>query len=658
MIDEDLLTFSPPTSGQLDLEWLETFGNGGYAAMSVSGAQSRGYNGLLVAPVGAHGERINLITRLDELIRCDGQHWDLAVRKFDGAIHPNGAVLLESADFRHLPTFRFRLGTSLLERRYVASDTDPSTLLIEYVWRGTSSAELLLTPFLAYRGYHSRRSGGDAPLTDGKHEPSGVISFPDPSSGLTSFLCTPGGQWTPHPAWYRRFFLAREAERGLEPFEDLFTPGYASLSLAPNQPLVVGLSTTKLDPSSFSETFSRVASSRPKVDPALDKLTTLEQVLRRAAGQFVLNGESIIAGFPWFTDWGRDTMIALPGLTLVTGRHDLARGILGAYRRSIRDGLIPNRFPDGVHEPEYNSVDATLWYFVAAYRYVLASNDTAFAKDLLLPSFDEILAAFRVGTRYGIQATADGLLKAGAPGVQLTWMDAKIGNEVVTPRMGLAVEINALWYNALRIAHLFHTQFGSPHLALEYEKAATAAFQSFERTFRHPTGRGLIDCITDGLPDPAVRPNQLFAVSLPFTVVSAEIGATIVQIVTENLLTPVGIRTLAPHDPQFRPRYSGGPAERDRSYHQGTVWPWLSGPYVSALIRVHGESGRAAAREHLSEFAAHLCDAGIGTISEIYDATPPYSAHGCFAQAWSVAEILRAIDEVRAGQSPREGYGI
>jgi predicted glycogen debranching enzyme len=329
---------------------------------------------------------------------------------------------------------------------------------------------------------------------------------------------------------------------------------------------------------------------------------------------------------------------------------------LAAYRGSIRDGLIPNRFPDGVHEPEYNSVDATLWYFVAAYRYVLASNDDDFARDLLLPSFDEILAAFRAGTRYGIRATADGLLEAGVPGVQLTWMDAKIGDEVVTPRMGLAVEINALWYNALRIAQLFHSRYGSEVMAREYAGAAAAAFESFDRTFVNRSGRGLFDCITNGVPDPAVRPNQLFAVSLPFATVSSDVGAAIVGLVTEVLATPVGIRTLDPSHPLFRPRYTGGPVERDRSYHQGTVWPWLSGPYVSALLRAHGEIGRARAREHLAGFARHLCDAGIGTVSEIYDATAPHGAHGCFAQAWSVAELLRAIDEVKSVSSvPSQG---
>ena len=376
----------------------------------------------------------------------------------------------------------------------------------------------------------------------------------------------------------------------------------------------------------------------------------LIQQLTVAADQFIVQrGElnSVIAGYHWFADWGRDTMIALPGLTLVTGRPDIARNILEAFAQSADRGMLPNRFPDAGEAPEYNTVDATLWMFEAVRSYLHYTGDHAFVRDRLYPKLKEIVDWHMAGTRYGIRARSDGLLACGEPGVQLTWMDAKVGDWVVTPRLGMPVEIQALWYNALCILRDLAHEFGDPSRETSLRDLAEKTRTSFEPQFWNPHTGCLYDVINGEARDESIRPNQIFAVSLHHRMLLAEKEKQIVDVVTRELLTPLGLRTLSPHDPSYHPRYEGDVRQRDSAYHQGTVWPWLMGPFITAYVKVHGHSAdaRSQAESWLKGFEEHLKTAGLGQISEIADGDPPHTPRGCIAQAWSVAELLRAAVE-------------
>ena len=363
-----------------------------------------------------------------------------------------------------------------------------------------------------------------------------------------------------------------------------------------------------------------------------------------------------MAGYPWFSDWGRDTMIALPGLTLTTGRHDIAATIIRTFAKFVSEGMLPNLFPDAGHPPEYNTVDATLWYFVAIDEYLRATNDRALL-DEIYPTLRSIVRWHQLGTRYSIQVDPiDGLLRAGEPGVQLTWMDAKVGDWVVTPRIGKPVEINALWFNVLMIMRDCATRLGDAEAAAEYETAAQRTARSFGERFWFAAGGYLYD-VVDGPQgnDDSLRPNQIFAVSLRHRVLDAARERSVVDACARHLWTPVGLRSLAPHSVGYVGSYVGGPRERDGAYHQGTVWSWLLGPFVCAHYRVHGDL--AQARTYLDGIRAHLRDACVGQISEIFDGDPPFTAAGCFAQAWGVAEILRAWGELHERETEQPGSG-
>ena len=377
---------------------------------------------------------------------------------------------------------------------------------------------------------------------------------------------------------------------------------------------------------------------RPVDDPLVCALTS-------AADQFLARrGEdwTVIAGYPWFTDWGRDTMISLPGLTLFTGNTDIAKSILRNFARHTDMGMLPNRFVDSGEEAEFNTVDATLWFFEAARAYAAATNDYDFLRQELYPVLNQIIEFHIKGTRYNIKVAENGLLNAGAPGAQLTWMDAKIGDWVVTPRSGKPVEIQALWYNALRIMEDLAARFGDEDRRKKYSSLASLASATFNRIFWNKDARCLYDVVNGGPPDGSIRPNQIFAVSLHHSMLSPERARAVVETVEKELLTPVGLRTLNPSDPRYRATYEGNQYSRDSAYHQGTVWPWLLGPFVSAYVRVNGGTAQSRARAHdfLRGIEEHLNEAGLGQISEIFDGDVPHHPRGCFAQAWSVAEDL------------------
>ncbi|MBV9669758.1 MAG: hypothetical protein JOZ43_02280, partial [Acidobacteriales bacterium] len=358
------------------------------------------------------------------------------------------------------------------------------------------------------------------------------------------------------------------------------------------------------------------------------------------------SGSTIIGGYPWFTDWGRDTMISLPGLTLLTGNHEIAREILLTFANSLSEGMVPNRFPDRGEAPEYNTVDATLWFIEAVRAYFDQTHDRPFLQQIYPQLLDSIHAHMR-GTRYNIRMLDNGLLSSGAPGVQLTWMDAKVGDFVVTPRTGCPVEIQALWYNALQsIAQFAELLDDSP--SSQHCKAVSGTLRStLNDLFWNEATNCLYDVVDGDNRDGSIRPNQLLAISLQHSMLPLDRARAVLGVATRELLTPFGLRTLSPSDPNYHPHYEGAPAERDAAYHQGTVWPWLLGPYCSAFIRVNGDTpeNRRHVRELLTQIETHVRDAGVGQVPEIFDGDPPHHPRGCPAQAWSVAEVLRILHQ-------------
>jgi predicted glycogen debranching enzyme len=380
------------------------------------------------------------------------------------------------------------------------------------------------------------------------------------------------------------------------------------------------------------------------------KRKTLSPHLALAADQFIVergDGKTVIAGYPWFSDWGRDTMIALNGLTLATNREEIAESIIAEFAKHISEGMLPNRFPDAGEEPEYNTVDATLWYFEAIRAYVEKTGDMEFVRDELYDKLTDIIDWHVRGTRYGIKVDTDGLLKAGEEGVQLTWMDAKVGDLVITPRIGKPVEIQALWYNALRIMAEFAGALGDTDKLEQFSDMADIARESFNGQFWNETDQCLYDVVDGESKDASIRPNQIFAVSLPFTMLTEEKALKVVNIVDANLLTPVGLRSLSPADPSYVPHYHGSPFDRDSGYHQGTVWGWLIGPFIDAYRKVHPDNRttQKSVANILKKFESHLTSSMVGQVSEIFYGDPPHTPRGCPAQAWSVAELLRVSSQ-------------
>jgi predicted glycogen debranching enzyme len=506
---------------------------------------------------------------------------------------------------------------------------------------------------IAFRDYHATTHHNDS-LDRTVRRDTGIASI-TPYRGLPSlYLGHDAGAPEPTGNWYFNFEYAAELERGLDGHEDLFNPFVLRYTLRAGSTVSV-IASTQARPAAEASALRRSEVARRKqVLEHAPSTGSLIQYLTAAADQFIVQRgalNSVIAGYHWFGDWGRDTMIALPGLTLMTGRPEIARNILEEFAASADQGMLPNRFPDAgdtpeYNAPEYNTADAALWLFEAVRSYLRYTGDLDFVKRLY-PKLKEIVNWHRSGTRYGIHVDSDGLLACGEPGVQLTWMDAKIGDWVVTPRIGKPVEIQTLWYNALRILGDLAHQFSDPEPETWLRDVAEQARLSFAAQFWNADAGCLFDVVNGETRDAAIRPNQIFAVSLHHRMLSPEREKQVVEVVEQELLTPLGLRTLSPRDANYHARYEGGVRERDSAYHQGTVWPWLMGPFISAYVRIHNRSAASKARAErwLQGFDEHLMAAGLGQISEIADGDPPHTPRGCIAQAWSVAELLRAAVE-------------
>jgi predicted glycogen debranching enzyme len=683
-----------PAPGEADSErlreWIVTNGLGGYASGTVCGVPTRRYHGLLVAALPAPLGRTMMLARINERLRLpDGSFAPIGVEALVGRPVQSGSGSL--AEFHveaGLPVWRYDVGGTVLEKRLLLPHRQNTVYLTYRLLPGpdetgspaTAEAappvELVLRPLVQFRSHDAPVSSphpGPYRLTafDHRYEISGGAGIPPLRITLV------GGEpaFTLDTAQTAQITYRLEAQRGYESTGDLWSPGFFRVKLSRDEPTTLVASAESwetmlaLTPEEAERaergrrgrliTAARREAHAERGAAALrGEAEEVAAELVLAADQFIINPEgriedtarahaageevrTVIAGYHWFTDWGRDTMISLEGLTITTGRCEEAGYILRTFAHYIRDGLIPNMFPEGQKQGLYHTADATLWFFHAIDRYVSATGDRT-TLHALLPRLIEIVDCHLKGTHFGIGVDPrDGLLRQGAPGYQLTWMDAKVGDWVVTPRRGKAVEINALWYNALKLMERWVGEIRGKDSAHAYTRHAEQALKSFNSRFWYESGGYLYD-VVDGESgdDPACRPNQLFAISLPHPVLDQARWERVVEVASERLLTPVGLRSLAPGHPDFKPIYFGDLRARDAAYHQGTVWAWLIGPFIDAWLKVHPED-RVGAHRFLEGFKRHLGEAGIGTISEIFDAEPPYTPRGCIAQAWSIAEVLR-----------------
>jgi len=632
------------------LEWLETNGTGGFAMGTVSGANTRRYHGLLVASLHPPTERFVLLAKLDETISVEGTEAALGTNQYPGTLHPTGFRHLVGFRLDPFPIWTYEVGGARLDKTVFLVHGE-QTVVVQY--RSTRSCELRVQPFLAFRDYHSLAKANpsfDSTVHESQQPGARVVSI-RPYAGLPELHLsyTDGGQpFERDGAWHHNTEYLEELDRGLDFREDLYRIGTLHLQLAPDLPvwIVASLRERPIDSDAMKQL---ERSERIRRAPASVK-SSMESHLVSAADQFVVKRaderSTVIAGYPWFTDWGRDTMIALPGLLLARGLLDEAREVLRGFLQHINQGLIPNRFPDQGEQPEYNTADATLWMFQAVHSYLEAGGDRAFLDEEFYPAARAILRWHWKGTHHGIALDErDGLLIAGGEGTQLTWMDARVDGRVVTPRHGKPVEVNALYYNALRLMAQWARSLGTPQDAAKYEREAATVKGSFEAAFWNEERQCLYDVLTPTGPDARLRPNQLFAVSLPFQLLSPARRVAVVRAVEAALLTPVGLRTLARGDPGYVPHYQGGVAERDGAYHQGVVWPWLLGPFIRAYLRVFGNNATNVGycRGLLRGLDTHLEEACLGTVSEIFEPEPPYRPVGAPAQAWSVAELLQVL---------------
>ena len=655
----------------LGREWLLTNGLGGYAASTVIGCPTRRYHGLLVSarrpPVG----RSVLLAAALERLTIDQETVELANFEFNDALHPRGYLYLKDFDYdlhrpRPFVQFIYQIGQIEIRKRIsMVHGHDLVILDYDVSMPPQQTIEFDLLPLVTARDFHNlRRRSATDPFVIESDERCGLwlAETSDQDLSLAGLPTAAGGaelvRYDRAPDWWYDFRYRAEAERGMDCGEDLFAPGWWRCRLRGDGKLswVFVAGSTGMDDARSLAAAALDTSRRPRGADRPDA-DLLVGELHRAADQFVVrrrisggkSSTTILAGYHWFGDWGRDTFIALPGLLLLTGRNEQAKEVLSTFAEVQADGLIPNRFTDDGAGCDYNSVDASLWFVHAADAYLQATGDEATWNQTLLPACKQVVEACIPGTRYAIAVDADGLLRCGDATTQLTWMDAKQGEAVFTPRHGKPVEIQALWYRALCIVARRCRQ-SDQGMSARCEQLAQRTRENFGKSFWNHQLNCLYDCLGPDGPDPAIRPNQIFAVSLPDSPLPRAKQRLVVDCVATHLLTPMGLRTLSPESSGYRGRYVGNAFNRDAAYHQGTVWGWLIGPFVEAYLRAHDFAGDA--RDHCADLIRPLCDhlgqAGLGSVSEIFDGAPPHTPRGCVAQAWSVAELLRAHHLIHA----------
>lgn len=634
----------------LRLEWLETNGRGGFSSGTVAGANTRRYHALLLTARRPPSERFVLVNQVEDWIDLDGQSFPLSTNCYSGAVHPSGYQFCTGFVTDPWPTWTFTCeGISIQREIFTVHGRDLAVVRWSLLGEKNQRAILRVRPKLTGRDYHATHHENERLLTESLIE-AGTVTW-QLYSDLPPIRTFHSGEYRPAPEWYRQVELPDEQRRGLDYREDWWSPGEFTFSLTPGSTEVLAFTSEPLDGLDVPALAKRERARRTRLTQAAQTTDPLAGKLWRATDTYLSergHQQTVIAGYPWFTDWGRDTFISLPGLCLVTGRLEVAWQIITAFAAHVSEGMIPNRFPDAGEQPEYNTIDASLWFIHAIDRYFAASQDDSRVRGTAWPAIKHILDGYRRGTRYRIRMDEDGLITGGVPGAQLTWMDAKIGDWVITPRHGKAVEIQALWVHVLGIGETLGRLFGETSYADQCQADRQRALAAFQQRFWYEQGGYLYDVI-DGPEgnDTSFRPNQLYAISLGNDLVPRDRAQHILRLVRKQLVTPVGLRTLSPDDPRYRPRYKGSVQERDSAYHQGTVWPFLLGPLVTAWIKSFGQNAksRSEARGFLNGLEAHLGEGCLGQVSEIFDAEAPHHPRGCFAQAWSVAEPLRALIE-------------
>jgi predicted glycogen debranching enzyme len=665
----DVTALSVPIQSKLldDLlkkEWLLTNSRGGFSSSTIIGCNTRRYHGLLVGSHLPPANRILGLSNCLELISDNDNLLSLSNFEFDNTIHPEGySHLLE---FRKDRGVHFEYKTPLADLTkslYLLPDSDTLAIVYEFL-SVRQPFEFSVRPFAAMRDFHSLGHSGNS-LSSVWNERELSIRGSSPEFGQL-ILHTKEMRFEENPEWWHHFFYRTEHQRGQDCFEDLWSPGCYKYNIHAPERIVLwaGL---------FSEDASHEILEKMELETAIDairlhqkellkysaKQDGPEQKLFLAADQFIIERSidneqtpTILAGFPWFLDWGRDTFISLEGLCLCTGRPDVAWGVLKTFARAVSEGMIPNRFDDYGQYPHYNSIDASLWFVHAAFRYLDKTNNTSHFSHILLPAIKWVMDSYRKGTRFGIGADQDALIAGGDVNTQLTWMDARFDGISFTPRYGKAVEVNALWYSNLCELSEYY-QNNNNQASNFYGLLAQQVRHSFQELFWNNALGCLNDCILDSAKaDTSIRPNQIFAVSLPHSPLSIVQQKSVVEVVERELLTPYGLRTLSPSDPRYKEHCTGHQSQRDSSYHQGTVWAYLMGPFVEAYLKVHSfdPMAKGRCRSFLSKLLAHLDhEACLGSISEIFDGNAPHHPRGAFAQAWSVAEVLRAWQMCQKG---------
>lgn len=629
-------------------EWLESDGLGGFASGPVLGPRTRRYHALLLTTTTPPTGRIVLVNGFEAHVETGTASVPLSVQHYlPDVLYPEGSKHLVGFSARPWPTWTFEIGSDLVLRQeiFVARDTC-ETFLRWWIENCPPGYLLSVRLLMSGRDYHSLHRQNDkfdfrASVQDGN------VAW-KPYAGLPAVSALTNGTYRDESEWFRNFLYDDERERGLDDVEDLASPGVFTWDLSTGPAVMILRSGDGLN-------VRTEAHSKQVIEQELRRREAASKPWDIAADSYIVDrgkNRTLLAGFPWFTDWGRDTFIAMRGLIIARGRLSEAEKILNAWAATVSEGMLPNRFVDAGDAPEFNSVDASLWFVIAAKEFIDTASGTGYpvapaTETRLFAAVEAILRGYSAGTRYGIAADADGLLRTGEPGVQLTWMDAKVGDFVVTPRTGKPVEVQALWINALRIGG---------QRSVEWKQLAEKAEVSFFQRFFNPDNGGLYDVIdvdhVEGTFDPKVRPNQILAVGgLPFPIVKGEAARKIVDLVESRLLTPMGLRTLDPDDPEYQPRYGGDARQRDGAYHQGTVWPWLMGPFVDAWLKTRPNSPDTLEEARARFFApllSHLHTAGIGHVSEIADGDPPHAPRGCPFQAWSLGELVR-IDALLRG---------
>jgi predicted glycogen debranching enzyme len=653
-------------------EWLLTNGLGGYASSTVLGVNTRKYHGLLVAALHPPGNRTVCLSKLDEDVIAGNSIFRLGTNEFQDTLFPKGYLFLKEFSVAPFPRYVYSAGDVRVEKTvFMPRGKNAVATIYRLVNESGSEVKVHVYPLLTCRHFHAVMDRRANPLTLRQQRSGTGADVTSDNPRAVIGIHASEGEFVEQPNWVDRLFYREEAKRGESSLDDCYQPGYFEISVPPEQhgefAIVAvadenpqscrstseSLGTTIVDVKRlFEEELKHRADSLANFLDSHRRVPQSEWLswVLQAAESFMVKGDndarSVIAGYPWFEAWGRDTFISLPGLLLVTGKFADAERLLLQFARHLNKGLIPNFIPDKSGEPAYNTVDATLWYVNAVLQYLKYTGDFRFVEENLWENLQGIIESHEKGTRFGIHVDSDGLL---AHGPRLTWMDAEIDGKAVTPRAGKAVEVQALWYNALKTVQLLAGRFGHKSLSWRCSDMASKALESFNRKFWNREKGCLFDVVEPSSADTSLRPNQIIAASLDFPILYRDKAELVVDVVQRELLTPCGLRTLNGGDPRYRGTYEGNRASRDEAYHNGTVWAWLLGPFTTAFLRARGNEAdrREFALTNLITplFSQQIAQAGLGTVSEVFDGDPPHLPRGCISQAWSVAEPLRAYVE-------------